>query len=194
MGRAGRGQHPVLERGDRPVADARLDQAGPHLRQHPPGLVARALGEFGGEQLGQVLLGAGQQRVLGGVVLLPVRARGEHDVQAGVGGDPGHPGRVAAQADRGGLDHGVHAGRAQAGRLLPAAPLVVEFVAGQQRGDLEQVLVVVGAAQRGGRHVPEHRADAHRTAAAAAASSSTVDGVRVRPNTSAITWDQPWMK
>jgi hypothetical protein len=55
------------------------------------------------------------------------------------------------------LDHRIDPGPAQRGRLPAAGLLVVELVAGEQRRDLEQVLVVVASAQLGRRAVAEHR-------------------------------------
>ena len=79
----------------------------------------------------------------GSIVGFTVTASGGDDVNTGRSADPGQRGGVSAQRGRGGVDHGVEPGLTQQRGFLPACVLVVELVAGQQRGDLEQVLVVV---------------------------------------------------
>jgi hypothetical protein len=171
-GRAGRrrdrGQHPAFERADPPVADPGLEHPGPDRLARRSGgrrpalrpvLLRQTVVDVRGEAADQAVLVGVEQPVPAGVVLLAVRPADVHHREPGGRADPGHRRRVPAEPGRGRLDHRVGAGGTQRGRLDPAAPLVVQLVAGQQRRDLEQVLVVVAAAEPGGVDVAEDRAD-----------------------------------
>jgi hypothetical protein len=79
--------------------------------------------------------------------------------------------------------------------LLATICLIGEFVADQQRRDLEEVFVIVDVAKLARWTVPEHCAcRGHRMAAAPGASSVTVAGSMRMSKTSATTCDQPWTK
>ena len=157
-GRGHRGQHPLLEGADAPVADARLEHAGAHRPaagtdgrvaarrgRRAPGM---AVGDVGGEAVGQLRLGELEQPVARAVVRLAVGAGGGDDVQAArrapirasADGSPAEPGR-------GGVDHRRGTRRPQRAASARLRGLVVELVAGQQRAHLEEVLVVVRRAR-----------------------------------------------
>src|SRR3954462_13387384 len=78
-----------------------------------------------------------------------------HHPQPGVLADPGGRRGIAPEAGGRRLDDRVDPGLAQQPRLGAAALLVVQLVTGQQRSDLEEVLVVIRAALRRGRDVAE---------------------------------------
>jgi hypothetical protein len=93
-----------------------------------------------------------------------VTASSGDDVNTGRSADPGQRGGVSTLRARGGVDHGAEPGLTQQRGFLPAGVLVVELVAGQQRGDLQQVLVVVRPAEAPSIDVTEHRC--HRSGSA----------------------------
>ena len=130
-------EHPVLGRGDAPVADPDLDHPGPHLSRHlprPRAIVGvAAFGEVADEQLGEDLRSRAVDPVLRWVVRLLMDAGGEHDLQARAAGDLGDPEWVATQPDWGQLDQGVNPGRTQHARLGRRPVKVVELVATKQR-------------------------------------------------------------
>src|ERR1035437_1845876 len=104
--------------------------------------------------------------------------------------DPGHGGWVAPQTRRGGIDHRLEAAAAKQRGLGSTAGLVVQLIVGKQRGDLKEVLVVIGATEIGRIDVTQHGADQghQRTTAATRASSSTVSRGMGMSKTSAMPW------
>ena len=160
-----------LEGGDGPVVDAGLEHPGAHRLAVGAGraiarpVVARGIpvdqvGENSAVEGGGVEVA---QPGLRGVVGVPVGAGGRHDREPGGAADPRHRLRVAAEPDRRGVDHRCRTrSRRSAAASACDAALVGQLVAGQQRRDLEEVLVVVHPAEVAGGHVAEHRADEGR--------------------------------
>src|SRR3954452_5899271 len=92
------------------------------------------------------------------VVTLMVSSTDVHNGNAGGATDAGDRAGITPETGRCGVDERVDTSPAQGFSLLGAGLFVVEFVTDQQRGNLEQMFVIVTAAEPLHRDVAEHRA------------------------------------
>jgi hypothetical protein len=118
----------------------------------------QAIQDVGEEAIDQVALVGLEQPVCRPVMALMVSSADVHDGNARGAANPGDRARITPDAGGCGVEERIDTGPSQGFGLLHAGLFVVELVTDEQRGSLEEMFVIVTAAEPLHRDVAEHHA------------------------------------